>query len=119
MSSQGIDFNEALAILSSRSLGKEENKEEPACPCEAPAGASSFGNMGQIIDLRKGGGKNPTTTASDGNNDVDDDADTSKASGMRKQQLLEHVRSMSTRQLLISVLEAQQQRVATYREYDR
>ena len=111
-SSQGIDFSEALAILSSRSSGKEENKEEPACPCEAPEG-TSFGNMGQIIDLE--GGKNQSTSV-----DNNDDAEKrTAASNLRKQELLEKVGKMSTRRLLQSVLEAQQQRVATYREYDR
>eukprot|EP00977_Amphora_coffeiformis_P008886 scaffold2013_cov139-Amphora_coffeaeformis.AAC.6 len=113
-SPQGIDFSAALAILSSRSSGKEENKEEPACPCEAPEGASSFGNMGQIIDLQ--GGNNQTSSAID---NTDNDTEKTKASSLRKQELLENVRKMSTRQLLQSVLEAQQQRVATYREYDR
>ena len=107
-SPQGIDFSEALAILSSRSSGKEENKEEPACPCEAPAGASSFGNMGQIIDL-----EGNTPAASESNTGK------SEASSQRKTALLENLRKMSTRELLQSVLETQQQRVATYREYDR
>lgn len=111
-SPQGIDFHEALAILSSRSVGKEEeHKEDPTCPCQAPTGeAANFGNMGQIIDL-DGGKSDGKATSS---NEVANGLPTKS-----KQERLDSFRIMSTRQLMQAVSEAQQKRVAAYREYDR
>lgn len=109
---QGINFDQALAILSSREK-QEETKQEAPCPCHA---ATTMGNgtlppMGQVIDLE--GTTTTTANASTSKEEVQ------KEQSERKEAFLQGITKISTRQLLQSVLEAQQQRVATYREYDR
>jgi hypothetical protein len=65
--------------------------------------------MGQVIDLE---GSSATTKPAE-------NAQVAKRKIARKQDLLDRIRRLSTRQLLQAVLEAQQQRVAAYRDYDR
>jgi|FLMP01.1.fsa_nt_emb hypothetical protein len=105
----GIDFHKALAILSDRSSQKtEEHKDESSggCSCHAPAGDLTS-QMGQVIDLQ---GSSAGTA---------ENSEVAKRKVERKQDLQDRIRRLSTRQLLQAVLEAQQQRVAAYRDYDR
>lgn len=119
-SAQGIDFHQALAVLSARSPeNHEETKQMTSCPCSSHGMLSDDGanmflpTMGQIIDLDAGKEEGTTESATN-----ESDKDTEKTSE-RKQEWLDSIGRLSTRRLLQAVLEAQAQRVATYREYDR
>lgn len=104
---QGINFDQALAILSSRGK-QEETKHEAPCPCHAATTTlGTLPPMGQVIDLEG------TTTTSKSDQD-----EQNQKTGL-KEEFLQGITKMSTRQLLQAVLESQQQRVATYRDYDR
>ena len=118
---QGIDFHQALAILSARSAEKhEETKHEPSCPCSSNGLMDEDKNnkflptMGQIIRL-DGEEEGTTTTKST----TEENSKDTEMKSERKQEWLDGIGKLSTRRLLQAVLEAQQQRVATYREYDR
>ena len=66
--------------------------------------------MGQVIDLEEQGEGTTTANASK--------EEAQRKQSEQKQQWLQSITKISTRQLLLAVLEAQQQRVSTYREYD-
>jgi hypothetical protein len=141
-SAKGIDFHQALSILSQRSAGAShhahEHGDHNACPCQAPPAAATEAvqKMGQVIHLDGGGsGINDDaddTTASSNRTTGDkgtatsssltDSSGPSSAASRSLQpnpQFIEAFRSLSTLQLLQAVLSAQQDRVAAYRDYNK
>jgi hypothetical protein len=122
-SQQGIDFQQALRILASRGSQAattphgDHNAQttSSSCPCQTLPDHETLKNMGQVLQLGIGS--------------VEDDNDAKEgdhpnAHGCsnpppKSQAFADTFRPMSTQQLLRSVLEAQQQRVSAYRDYDR
>lgn len=109
---RGIDINKALSILSARSDPSENtpNKNNDGCGCchgsEIPKNAK---NLGQTIDL---------LTNNSGQAEVQEEQRLEERA-KRLQRIHEELKSMNIKELLQAVLQAQQDRVATYREYER
>lgn len=119
-SKEGIDIRLALEILSQRS--PEGNPYQRPCECihHAPPMAK---NMGQVIDI-----SGDSSTRDESSSSVVQSEGTSQQSqkqGMeveraeRRRAIEEGFRSMTVKELLSTVLQAQEERVATYRVYDR
>jgi len=124
---EGIDIRTALEILSARSAEGHVHSEngETGCHHHAPKGASQ---MGQTIDLNQ-----DTSYPSESSKDTSADpaANTKEETieeerrqleeerGKRRADIQEKLESMSVKSLIHAVLETQQQRVATYRVYER
>jgi hypothetical protein len=111
----GIDIRQALDILSGRS-GQEATHSEGCChhnSQEAPPNAES---MGQTIDLLK---EDTTDTAMTAEEVEALQKRVEEERSQRKIELEEKLRSMAVKELLQTALEAQQQRVRTYGDYDR
>jgi len=110
---QEIHVQQALEILARRS---EEGRDasENQCPCgklEIPEGARK---MGQTIELMAAGITPPTEMM-----DEKEHKKVAQEREDRKVELKEKLGTMSTKQLLQTVLDVQEQRVATYRTFDR
>ena len=112
----GVSVQQALEILAERSALNEQSSENQ-CPCSRleggnfiPRGAQ---NMGQTIDLLDAG-VSPESAAA-----VVDHQKLDEERAKRKEQLESKLDSMSTKELLQTVLDVQEQRVATYRAFDR
>jgi hypothetical protein len=118
-SQNGIDFRQAFEILASRQEQQNDSRHDRenhvhtgVCHHATPENGVS---MGQVIDL-----------ASVGKEDKNEDERMKAAQqqlqeerAKRKIQLQEKLSSMSIRELLNSLFEAQQQRVVTYKEYEK
>lgn len=133
--SKGIDFQQAYEILSSRAAAASSSTNDPnggstnkyaSCPCHpnSAAGAiplTTFQNMGQVIDLNE-----DDTEEADPARETTTDSEALKARQQeleqarvdRQAKLTRELQSMSTSELLRTVLEAQQQRVATYSAFN-
>ena len=123
---EGIDFHQALAILSARGGNPHDNENADAaaaCPCQLPHSAKAnadFGNMGQILHLNNLKSQDKDgTTAAEPRQETSPSTNHNDHQQAARRRLLDQFTQMSTRQLLQAVLQAQQQRVATYRDYDR
>jgi len=120
---KGIDFRQALEILASRSAqGHHHHHSHDAC-ChhysrEAPPNART---MGQRIDLLPDDTSSTTTTTTTANDKNAEELQNQvqEERARRKNEIDKALQSMSVRELLQSVMEAQQRRVETYRNYDR
>jgi hypothetical protein len=118
MSKKGIDVRLALEILSARASSEEEHQENHHACQHADISEVTKG-MGQVIELDKSNGdddSDPTTTIAD----FDDRQKQLQAErDERRAAIQEKLQSMTITDLLGTVLEMQQQRVQTYRTYDR
>jgi len=133
----GIDIQKALDILADRSScpaahNHSHNHSHEDTNTEGRANAAgcqayqteSLRGMGQTIDLDA----TAATTANNNNGnsgedaiEVDEELQREQMAEQRKQrneELQAHLRSMTIQELLETVLETQQQRVATYKEYN-
>lgn len=127
---EGIDIRQALEILSARSTSGDDHHHHhhPSAaaaaaggcshihPQEVPANAKS---MGQTIDLLR---ENNITDSAVVQQAQEAEALQNKVQeerAQRKQELEQKIQSMTVKELLQSVLEAQQERVRTYGLYNR
>ena len=117
-SNQGIDIQQALNILASRTSHDQSHShlhEQTGCQQSATDESKA---MGQTIDLNAYAETSPDPEAAakimeEQKEQLDRDR---KA---RKEEIREHLQTMSVKDLLQAVMEAQRERVATYRTYDR
>ena len=99
---KGIDIQQALEILAARSSCHHQH--------EAPPNAR---DLGQVIDLTGGLPTNHVQQVEKFQKQVKEER------ARRHSELQKKLQSMEVKELLHSILEAQQERVRTYREYDR
>lgn len=109
-SRKGIDFREALQILSDRlSQPNDHNHESPP-----PNGVST----GQTIDLT--GGTKQEEKESEPTEDIERQRQKlQEERTQREVKIRQEMESMTVLQLLNTLMKAQSERVSTYREYDR
>jgi hypothetical protein len=123
---QGIDIRVAMEILSERS-GEEHSHSEhggPGCHHHAPKGTETM--MGQTIDMNESEEK-PASNMEEGDDDDDKNDEDVKAQqeqldkdrAKRKIEIEEQLQSMTLKELLHTVMDAQQNRVSTYRDYEK
>jgi hypothetical protein len=119
MARRGIDIQQALSILSARSDPSENQPDDRGggCGCchgtEIPKNAK---NMGQTIDMLAGPDGGPIESPSvekQAKEQLEDERT------KRLQKIQTELKSMSDKELLRAVLQVQEDRVATYREYER
>lgn len=122
---KGIDIHQALSILSARSSGPSESRPDGGCDCchgsHVPEDAKS---MGQTIDMLA---PTSTTTPPSGNetegesSSIPSDATTllQKERTERLEKIRQQLLTMTDKELLQAVIKAQEDRVTTYREYER
>ena len=113
---QGIDIAVALEILGQRSKEHEEHKQHSdGCAC----GPHNHGaqSTGQVIDLY-GSGSAEETNSTEANT-AQSTIGTSSNQEAQQDGLLKEIDNMSTEQRIQLVLQAQQDRVTTYRQYDK
>jgi hypothetical protein len=134
----GIDFRQALEILSLRaaeSTSSNENANHPdvrslhsgstsvsSCPCcRQPSVPESVKQLGQLIDLHPVSYSDKSEVSSlPGDDELKRQKQELDATrSRRRQELLAEIQGMSVATLLRAVMAAQQQRVATYKSYDR
>lgn len=108
---QGIDFRDAVAILSARSPHSSSSHEHHHHPTECHHAPISIDmkRMGQVIEV--------STDPSSTNNDTKKALEEEQRVHQKK--LHTTMSTMSVRELLQTVLEAQQQRVESYRTYNQ
>jgi hypothetical protein len=141
---KGIDFHQALEILSARasssssslpaSNDEEENRSRPqdaaatatpssSCPCCSQPSSlpDSVKNLGQVLDLyASSSSENDGSPSLPSAQDLKAEQQQLDATRRRRQEeLRRELQQMSIPDLLRAVLQAQQQRVAAYRSYDR
>jgi hypothetical protein len=118
---KGIDIKEALKILSARSSSQsgdsESKKENDGYDCyhgtQLPDNAKT---MGQIIDLL---GKQATQFDVEASKQKQEQQKIQRQRAERHEKIQQELNSMSETKLLQAVLKAQEDRVKTYREYER
>jgi hypothetical protein len=130
-SQQGIDIRVAMEILSERS-GEEhshshsEHGAGQGCHHHAPKGTETM--MGQTIDMNESEEEKPSSAMDESNDDGDDRNDEDvkaqqeqldKDRAKRKVEIQEQLQSMTLKELLHAVMDAQQNRVSTYRDYEK
>lgn len=121
----GIDIRQALDILASRNShghshehSHEHGNEQAACHRSATDEVKA---MGQTIDLNAPA-KDPSASPqvemmAQSMEEAKQELD--KARKAREVDIRAHLQSMSVKDLLQAVMEAQRERVATYRDFDR
>lgn len=110
---QGIDINQALSILSARSQsGPGDRNVENGCPCchgtPAPDNAHK---MGQTLDLEA---RNETVKEQN----TGEEKKLQEERDNRQEEIKQRLNSMSEAELIQAFLNAQEDRVKTYREYE-
>lgn len=133
----GIDFHQALEILSARAASSsslpsndEENRSLPteattatatatsSCPCcSQPSIPDSVKQLGQVLDLYSSENEQPPLPSVEDMKARKEELD--KARRQRQEELHLRLQTMSVPDLLKAVVSAQQQRVAAYKSYDR
>jgi Tfp pilus assembly major pilin PilA len=124
-SKQGIDIRDALEILSARSSEEHSHSEngEPGCHHHAPKDANT---MGQTLDMNET--ENQPASIMDESNDDNDNSDQDvqvqqqqldEERAKRRIEIEAQLQSMTLKELLHAVMDAQQKRVATYRDYEK
>lgn len=116
-SNQGIDICQALDILSARTShdhSHSHSDEQDGCQQSATDESKA---MGQTIDLNPSEEKVPdpeqvAKSMEEQKEKLEQDRK------IREEQIREHLTTMSVKDLLQAVMEAQRERVATYRSYD-
>ena len=120
---KGIDIETALSILSERTQkkdGRDDNSDHSAgCGCHHPGESipESMKTMGQTIDLNQGDGESGNTHTDEERRKEEEKIKDERAE--RQEEIKKQLQSMSNKELLQSVLNAQEERVATYRAYER
>jgi hypothetical protein len=126
-SQQGIDIRDALEILSARSSeehshGHSENGE-PGCHHHAPKDSKT---MGQTLDMNEVE-KQPESMMEESNDDNDNSDQDVQAQqqqldeerAKRRIEIEAQLQTMTLKELLHAVMDAQEKRVATYRDYEK
>jgi hypothetical protein len=127
-SQQGIDIRVAMEILSERSGEEHSHSHSDGCHHHAPKGTETM--MGQTINMNESEEKKPASSAMDESNDDDGDdrndedvkaqqEQLDKDRAKRKVEIQEQLQSMTLKELLHAVMDAQQNRVSTYRDYEK
>jgi len=119
---KGIDIETALSILSERT---KETRDDPShdhvggCGCHSHGAAipENLKTMGQTIDLNKTPASVPSATLSDDDRQKEE-ARIKAERAKRQEEIQKQLNLMSNKELLQAVLNAQEQRVATYRDYE-
>jgi hypothetical protein len=124
---EGIDIRKALEILSSRNSHDHSHSHDhrshqpgPGCQVNAPEEAQS---MGQTIDLNQ----ESISSEEQAQKEVEEIShsieekreELEQARLNRETEIRAKIESMSVRELLHAVMEAQEGRVLAYRDYDR
>lgn len=119
-SRHGIDIRQALEILSSRTShdhSHERGNEQAACHGSVADEASRA--MGQTIDLNATARDPSTSPEASARSMEEAKKELDEARKARGVEIRSHLESMSVKDLLQAVLEAQRERVAAYHVYDR
>lgn len=119
----GIDIRQALSILSARSEQMEEDSGKDGCGCcsgnEVPESAKS---MGQTIDILATPTSKHSEQAASSQTEEERVQEQQRLENERKERqenIRTEIQSMSEKELLQAVMQAQQERVATYKEYEK
>lgn len=110
-SNEGLSIAKAMEILSGRSEGNMDPENQ--CPCsdsEIPEGAK---RMGQSIEFLTAGVTPPPAVL-----DPNEHMELEEQSVQLRAKLESKLDTMSTKELLQTVLDIQEQRVSTYRSFD-
>lgn len=112
---QGIDFRQALSILSERSGQSESHRHDGCDSCHGSQIPELAKFMGQTIDLLA-----PTKpTVSGDESIVRDEAALHQERTERLEKIRQQLHTMTNTELLQAVRKSQEDRVTTYREYER
>lgn len=116
-SNQGIDIRQALEILASRTSHdhSHSHSEDQAAGCQQSA-TDECKDMGQTIDLVSGETAPDPAVLAKAMEEEKQQLDQDRQA--REEQIRAHLQTMSVKDLLQAVMEAQRERVATYRTYD-
>lgn len=117
MSNQGIDIRQALDILSARSSHDHSHShsgEQAGCQSSATEESKT---MGQMIDL-SASGKSPSDPKAVAKSMEEQKQQLDHERKTREEQIRAELQTMTVKDLLQAVMEAQRERVATYRAYD-
>jgi hypothetical protein len=124
-SQKGIDIRDALEILSERSSEEHGHRENtgPGCGCHAPKDAKT---MGQTIDMNEAEDQ-PESMVEESNDDIDKNDEDTKAQqeqldkerAKRRVEIESQLQTMTLKELLHAVMDAQQNRVSTYKDYEK
>ena len=104
----GIDIQQALEILAARSSCQHRRDEEASPNAQ---------NLGQVLDMS--GSSDGVPVRRQQVETLQKQHVQKKERAQRQRQLQQKLNSMEVNELLQTILEAQQERVRTYREYDR
>lgn len=115
---KGIDIKNALSILSERSSqpGDKESKTEDGCNCHGTLAPENARNMGQTIDLFA---HQATQFDPEAAKQRQEQERIQQERTERHAKIQQQLNSLSESELLKAVLKAQEDRVKTYREYER
>ena len=117
---KGIDIQEALSILSVRTESSSYQNDENGCGCCGGQVPKNAKQMGQTIDLfgeQTGEPEvNPKQTKEDSEEEEKMKQERAKK---RREEIQLELNKMSERELLQAILKTQEDRVKTYREYER
>lgn len=117
---QGIDIRQAMEILASRTSHDHDHdhshsSDEHQAGCQQSA-TDDAKNLGQTIDLATGETTADPATIAMSMEEQKKQLDQDRK--IREEQIRAHLQTMSVKDLLQAVMEAQKERVATYRTYD-
>lgn len=112
--SKGIDIQEALSILSARTSDSPSSKSDGGCGCHGSKPPENAKNMGQQIDLLA-----DTATVNEQEEAKIQEAEVQQERAKRHQEIRIELNSMPELELLKTLLQAQEDRVKAYREYER
>lgn len=126
-SQQGIDIQQALSILSTRSEpGNDDHDHVNGCGCGGGSGIPEGAKeMGQTLDMlastsppvpSTGGGESVELTEEE---QAEAKERLRKERDERQRKIRKELESMSNTELLQAVLKSQEDRVATYKEYEK
>jgi hypothetical protein len=121
--SKGIDIQQALSILSERSSSHPESSSDPdnhhgGCGCHGSHAPENAPTMGQTIDLMASSPQ-PQQEQEESKEDQEKKALRIQHERAKRQaQIQQELKGMTDQELLQAVLNVQQDRVATYRDYE-
>lgn len=123
-SQKGIDIQQALSILSDRTNPENHStssheKHGGGCGCHGDSAPQNAKQMGQTIDLLAKKSNEEGQEKSSEEERQKEQQRIAEERAKRRQEIQEELKSMTAHDLLQAVFKAQQDRVATYKEYER
>ena len=117
----GIDIHKALSILSDRANpdndGGSDSKHSHENCCHGSKAPENAKEMGQTIDLMGSGSAEKVAISEEERQK--EELRIKEERAKRREEILKQLNSMKVGDLLRAVLTAQQDRVATYKDYER